>query len=65
MALSTGDLLQELAAVTRIQSCDHILDRAAARGRNIETQRRPTADPETRTTLRQQLRKRRNDSKLR
>jgi hypothetical protein len=34
-ALSTGDLPHELEAAARIQSSDHILDRAAARGRNI------------------------------
>jgi hypothetical protein len=35
-ALSTGDFLQELETAARIQSSDHIFDRAAARGRNIE-----------------------------
>jgi hypothetical protein len=38
-AISTGDFLQELEAAGRIQSADHILDEAAARGRNVEEQR--------------------------
>jgi hypothetical protein len=63
-ALSTGDLLHELEAAARIQSSDHILDRAAARGRNIEKQRQPTADPEIPTALRRQLRQRPHDPKL-
>jgi hypothetical protein len=55
-AISTGDFLHELEAAGRIQSADHILDEAAARGRNIEQQRRPTATSEpARATLREQL----------
>src|SRR2546430_440722 len=40
-AISTGDFLHELEAAGRIQSADHILDEAAARGRNVEQQRQP------------------------
>jgi hypothetical protein len=35
-AISTGDFLQELEAAGCIQSADHILDEAAARGRNVQ-----------------------------
>ncbi len=54
-AISTGDFLHELEAAGRIQSADHILDEAAARGRNIEQQRQPTASEPARATLREQL----------
>jgi len=54
-AISTGDFLQELEAAGRIQSADHILDEAAARGRNVEQQRQPTANEPARTVLREQL----------
>jgi hypothetical protein len=62
-ALSTGDLLHELEAAARIQSSDHILDRAAKRGRNIEKQRQPIAGAEPRMALRQHLRQRDGDPK--
>ncbi len=54
-ALSTGDLLQELEAAGRIQSSDHILDEAAARGRNVEQQRQPVAREPARALLRARL----------
>jgi hypothetical protein len=54
-ALSTGDLLHELEAAGRIQSSDQILDDAAARGRNVEQQRRPVAGDAARAVLREQL----------
>jgi hypothetical protein len=57
-AISTGDFLQELEAAGRIQSADHILDEAAARGRNVEEQRQPTASDPARTVLREQLTRR-------
>jgi hypothetical protein len=58
-AISTGDFLHELEAAGRIQSADHILDEAAARGRNVEEQRQPTANDAARTVLREQLTTRR------
>jgi hypothetical protein len=57
-AISTGDFLHELEAAGRIQSADHILDEAAARGRNVEEQRQPTASDPARTVLREQLTRR-------
>jgi hypothetical protein len=54
-AISTGDFLHELEAAGRIQSADHILDEAAARGRNVEQQRQPTASEPAHTALRDQL----------
>lgn len=54
-ALSTGDLLHELEAAGRIQSSDHILDRAALKERNVEQQRQPSASDEARLTLRHRL----------
>jgi hypothetical protein len=54
-ALSTGDFLHELERARRIQSAGHILDEAAARGRNVEEQRQPTAAEPARTVLREQL----------
>jgi hypothetical protein len=38
--ISTGDFLRELETAGLIQSTDHVLYQAAARGRNIERQRR-------------------------
>jgi hypothetical protein len=38
--VSTGDFLRELEAARLIQSADHILDQAAAKGRNVDRQRR-------------------------
>jgi hypothetical protein len=58
--ISTGDYLRELEAAGLIQSTDYILDQAAARGRNIERQRRAGEDATTREHLRQQLRHRRD-----
>ena len=46
-------LLHELEAAGRIQSSDHILDRAAEKERNVERQRQPSADDAARQTLRQ------------
>ncbi len=54
-ALSTGDFLQELENAGKIQSSEHILDEAAARGRNVEEQRRPIASETARALLREQL----------
>lgn len=53
--ISTGDFLRELEAAGLIQSTDHILDLAAAQGRNIERQRHVGGDAPTRARLRQQL----------
>ena len=55
MALSTGDLLQELEAAGRIQSADHILDHAAARERNVAAKRIARGDPAARALLRDRL----------
>lgn len=57
-ALSTGDLLHELEAAGRIQSSDWILDQAAERGRNVESQRQPIANEPARAMLREQLTRR-------
>jgi hypothetical protein len=54
-ALSTGDFLHELEEAGRIQSSDHILDEAAARGRNVEEQRQPIASGPARAILRARL----------
>lgn len=54
-ALSTGDLLHELEAAGRIQSTDHILDRAAEHERNVEQQRQPSTETAARQALRRQL----------
>jgi len=54
-ALSTGDLLHELEAAGRIQSSDHILDRAAEQERNVARQRQPATDEAARLALRRQL----------
>lgn len=54
-SLSTGDLLHELEIAGRIQSSDRILDITAAKERNVEAQRQPQMDDETRALLRQQL----------
>jgi hypothetical protein len=54
-AISTGDFLRALEAENRIQSADHILDEATARGRNIEQQRIANDDAAARTALREQL----------
>jgi hypothetical protein len=56
--ISTGDYLRELEAAGLIQSADHILDQAAAQGRNVERQRRAGEDSTTRERLREQLRHR-------
>ncbi len=45
--LSIGDFLRELEAAGLIQSTDHILDQAAARGRNVERQRKATEGVDT------------------
>ncbi|GEM_PF-646270 len=42
--ISTGDFLRELEAAGLIQSADFILDQAAARGRNVESQRRASGE---------------------
>jgi len=54
-AISTGDFLRALEAENRIQSADHILDEAAARGRNVEQQRIAGDDASARERLRGQL----------
>ncbi len=54
-AISTGDLLHELEAAAWIQSSDQILDSAADQGRNVEAQRTPLNDQETRSLLREAL----------
>ena len=48
-AVSTGDFLRALEKAGLIQSADHVLDAAAAKGRNIDSQRR--ADPESEGNL--------------
>ena len=53
--ISTGDFLLELEAAGLIQSADHVLDRAAEQGRNVERQRSIAGADETRRRLRQQL----------
>ena len=53
--ISTGDFLRELESAGLIQSTDYILDRAAARGRNVERQRQAGEDATTRERLREQL----------
>ncbi|MGA9865863.1 MAG: hypothetical protein WBQ75_05405 [Acetobacteraceae bacterium] len=58
--ISTGDFLRELEAAGLIQSTDHILDQAAAQGRNVERQRAAGDDPTTRERLRGQLQQRRH-----
>ncbi len=55
--ISTGDFLRELEAAGLIQSADHILDQAAAHGRNVERQRRAMEHDTTRGRLREQLRR--------
>lgn len=60
--VSTGEFLAELEAAGRIQSADHILDEAAARGRNVEHQRGADPDPELRDRLR--LRREETDAGL-
>jgi hypothetical protein len=53
--ISTGDFLRELETAQLIQSADHILDQAAAQGRNVDRQRQATEDSATRERLREQL----------
>ena len=60
--VSTGDFLRELEAAGLIQSTDHILDQAAAKGRNVERLRRASDDAVTRERLREQLRRGRDDA---
>ena len=57
--ISTGEFLRELETAGLIQSTDYILDRAA-RGRNIEKQRRAGEDVTTRERLREHLAQRRD-----
>jgi hypothetical protein len=54
-AISTGDFLRALEAENRIQSADHILDEAAARGRNIEQQHIVGDDATGREILHEQI----------
>jgi hypothetical protein len=58
--ISTGDFLRELEQAGLIQSTDHILDQAAAQGRNVERQRAAAEDATTRDRLREQLTRRRD-----
>ena len=62
--ISTGEFLRELEAAGLIQSTDHILDQAAARGRNVEKQREAGEDATTRARLREQLVQRRDAPNL-
>ncbi len=62
--ISTGDFLRELEAAGLVQSTDYILDRAAARGRNVEKQRKPGEDATTRGRVRDQLLQRRDASNM-
>jgi hypothetical protein len=59
--ISTGDFLRELEAAGLIQSTDHLLDAAAAHGRNVERQRHAGDDTTTRDRLRRQLEARRDE----
>ncbi len=61
--ISTGDFLRELEAEGLIQSADHILDAAAAGGRNVDRQRQATSNVGVRTRLRAQLQRRRGTPK--
>lgn len=56
--ISTGDFLRELEAAHLIQSSDHILDQAAAQGRNVERQRQAVSDHDARGRLQEQLARR-------
>ncbi len=58
--ISTGDFLRELETAGLIQSTDHILDLAAAQGRNVERQREANEDATTRERLRGQLHRNRD-----
>lgn len=60
--ISTGDFLRELEHAGLIQSADHILDQAAARGRNVDALRVASADAATREHLRDQLGRRRDET---
>ncbi len=53
--IATGDFLRELEAARLIQSSDHILNLAAAQGRNVERQRQAIEEATTRERLREQL----------
>ena len=53
--ISTGEFLRELEAAGFIQSADHILDTAAASGRNIDKQRLAGENAITAARLRRQL----------
>jgi hypothetical protein len=61
--ISTGDFLRELEGAGLIQSAHYVLDQAAAQGRNVEKQRRASAESTTRERLREQLAGRGNDAK--
>ena len=63
--ISTGDFLRELEAEGLIQSADHLLDAAAAHGRNVDRQRQATSDIEVRRQLRKQLQRRHDAPKTR
>jgi hypothetical protein len=54
--IGTGDFLRELETAQLLQSSDHVLDLAAAQGRNIERQRQAVSDPEARERFREHLR---------
>jgi len=56
--IGTGDFLRELEEAGLIQSTEHILDQAAAQGRNIERQRRASKNTTTSERLRKQLSRR-------
>ena len=42
--VSTGDYLRALEGAKLIQSSDHVLDKAALGGRNVDRQRKPSSD---------------------
>lgn len=58
--ISTGDFLRELEGAGLLQSSDHILDLAAAQGRNVQRQRRASEDRVTQDRLQAQLLSRRD-----
>jgi hypothetical protein len=52
--ISTADLLRELETSGCIQSADHVLDQAAAQGRNVARQCEAAEEGTTRERLREQ-----------
>lgn len=55
-ALTTGDLLHELELAGKIQSKDHVLEAAAAKGRDLPLQHSELSSPEARRLLQRAVR---------